>query len=237
LNLSEARVLLVDDEPILLEIISNWLLSVGWGTVFTAANGKAALALLEMERIDLLLTDVRMPVMDGVTLVRRLGAMRHVVPSIIFVSGFGDVDRREMYGLGVEAFIGKPFDRMELVAALERAVADRSTLWRSELVPAPLQSMLIEADHIEETASLHTIGLGRGGFSVCSPQPLSSGKVAFRLRLADAAIEITGQGHIRWSSQAEGKAGIEIAFLDPESRAALLRASGNASPRSFIPGS
>jgi CheY-like chemotaxis protein len=123
MNLTEANILVVDDEPILLEIFSKWLLTVGCRKVFSAADGEAALALLQLEPIDLLLTDIRMPVMDGVTLVRRLAASGSTLPSIVFVSGFGDVDEREMYALGVEAFIAKPFHRNELLSVLEKAVA------------------------------------------------------------------------------------------------------------------
>lgn len=236
MNLSDARILVVDDEPMLLAIFAKWLGAVGCGKVFTAPDGKAALALLERESIDLLLTDVRMPIMDGVTLVRCLGEMGRTVPSIVFVSGFGDVDRREMYALGVEAFIAKPFDRGELLSALERAVAERSTLWHTEMAIPPRQSLVVEADRIEETASDHSIGLGRGGVSVCTPEPVSAGKVAFRLLLSEPANEIAGQGYVRWHSRTDCKVGIEFAFLEVDSRASLTEAIDAASPRSFIPG-
>jgi CheY-like chemotaxis protein len=237
MNLSEASILVVDDEPVLRVLFAKWLDAVGCGRVFTAADGKAALELLERESIDLLLTDVRMPVMDGITLVRRLAEMGKTLPSIVFVSGFGDVDRREMYGLGVEAFITKPFERKELLAVLEKAIAERSTLWQTEMAQAPRQSLRIEATGMDETASAHRIGLGRGGFSVCSPEPISPGRVAFRLQLADTGIEIVGQGYVRWSSRIDCKMGIELAFLEPECRESVTDAIALAAPRSFIPGS
>ena len=237
MNLSEANILIVDDEPFLLEIFARWLTAVGCRSVFTAANGQAALAILQERSIDLLLTDVRMPVMDGLTLVRRLGETGSTLPSIVFVSGFGDVDRREMYALGVEAFIAKPFDRAELLAVLERAVAERSELWHTEMAAAPRQSLLVQADRMGEKASLETIGLGRGGVSVRSPELVIPGKIAFRLLLAGSATEVAGQGFVRWYSRADAKAGIEFAYLDPACRASVTAAIVSASPRSFIPGS
>ncbi len=244
MNLTEVSILVVDDEPVLLTMFARWLGAVGCGQVFTAADGEAALALLQLESIDLLLTDVRMPVMDGVTLVRRIAELGRSLPKIVFVSGFGDVDRREMYALGVEAFICKPFERIELLTVLERAVAERSTLWHTEMASPPRQTLLLEASHMDETASgmddaasLGTIGLGRGGFSVCAPQPISPGKIAFRLFLADSSSEIAGQGYVRWSSRTDCKAGIEFAFVNPDCRESLTEAISFASPRSFIPGS
>jgi len=237
MNLTDATILVVDDEPMLLELFAAWLDVIGCKKVFTAANGEIALALLQRESIDLLLTDVRMPVMDGLALVRRLGELQGSLPSIVFVSGFGDVDRREMYALGVEAFIAKPFDRKELLTVLENAVAERSTLWHTEMAQVPRQSLLIEADHLDETASPTTIGLGRGGFSVCSSEPLGSGKLAFRLLLADSAVEISGQGYVRWNSRTDCKIGIETVFLNPGCRDWLADEIDSSEPRSFIPGS
>jgi hypothetical protein len=180
-----------------------------------------------------------MPVMDGVTLVRRLGETARALPKIVFVSGFGDVDHREMYALGVEAFVAKPFDRSELLSVLEKAVAERSTLWQTEMSQPPRQSLFLEVRHMDATASPNTIGLGRGGVSVCTPdsEHPSLGKIAFRLLLADSATEIAGQGLVRWSSRGDCKAGIEFAYLDPACRAALTEAILSAAPRSFIPGS
>ena len=218
------------------EIFQTWLHSAGCGKVFTAADGAAALTLMESESIDLLLSDIRMPVMDGMTLVRSLAATGRALPSIVFVSGFGDIDQREMYAMGVEAFVTKPCDRKGLLKLLENAIADRSLLWRAEWTVAPRQSLVIEANRIDIAASLETIGLGRGGFSVYTLASISLGKVAFQLHLADAAIEIAGQGYIRWFSRSDNKAGIELAFLDNDSRTWLTDAIACESPRSFIPG-
>jgi CheY-like chemotaxis protein len=236
MKLKDARVLIVDDEPILLAMFAKWLATVGCSMIFTASNGAAALELMEGESIDVLLTDVRMPVMDGITLVRHLADAGRALPSIVFVSGFGDVDQREMYALGVEAFIAKPFDRKELLLILEKAVADRSTLWDTEMAARPRQSMRIEARCLGVEASLDTIGLGRGGFSACTPTALSPGKVAFQLLLTDAAREISGKGYVRWYSRIDGKAGVELTYLEPSCRAWFAEAIAAASPRCFIPG-
>jgi CheY-like chemotaxis protein len=237
MNLVDARILLVDDEPMLLEIYAIWLRSIGCMKVFTADNGAAALALMESETFDLLLSDIRMPVMDGITLVRCLAETGRTLPTIVFVSGFGDIDQREMYALGVEAFVAKPCDRKELLKLLENAVAERSTLWHTECTSAPRQSLVVEANRIDTAASLDTIGLGRGGFSVYTLASISLGKAAFRLHLADVAVEIAGQGYVRWFSRNENKAGIELAFLNPDCRTWLTDAIASESPRSFIPGS
>src|ERR1022692_2753340 len=115
MKLHEAQILIVDDEPALRDIFTQWIEMSGCGAVRDASNGEAALAAILAEPVDILITDVRMPVMDGITLVRRLHELGIDIPSIIFVSGFVDVDLRQMYGLGVEAFLAKPFKREELI--------------------------------------------------------------------------------------------------------------------------
>lgn len=237
MKLRDAKVMIVDDEPILLTMFEKWLSVIGCGEVFTATNGADALALMQDELIDVLLTDVRMPVMDGITLVRHLADQGRALPSIVFVSGFGDVDQREMYALGVEAFIAKPFDRKELLQVLEKTVADRCTLWHTEMTAAPRQAMSIQVKRLDAEASVDTIGIGRGGFSACTSVPISPGKVAFQLMLSATGMQISGQGYVRWYSRLDCKAGVELTYVDPDGRAWLAESIAVASPRCFIPGS
>jgi len=233
MKLSEATILVVDDEPALRDIFSKWLRGAGCARVLTAADGGAALDVLKDEPIDLLITDVRMPVMDGVTLVRSLAKLEKSVPSIVFVSGFGDVDRKEMYGLGVEAFFSKPFDRGELLGVLERALAGRSSLWLAPMTIAPRQSVVVEAEGIGEGAE--SIRVGRGGFSAHYDGLLSLSKVSFLCRFPGQQPDMMGQGYVRWSSREAGTVGIEFSFLDPDCRSWLVDEIAMDNPRSFIP--
>jgi len=68
---SEVTILVVDDEPELLEIFAIWMRREGYH-VLTAANGAEALKILTSTNVDALISDIRMPVMDGLTLVRRI---------------------------------------------------------------------------------------------------------------------------------------------------------------------
>jgi CheY-like chemotaxis protein len=225
---SEARILVADDESALREIFAKWLGTIGCGRVETAEDGAAALAMLEAGDFDLLISDVRMPRMDGITLVRRLAELGRTVPSIIFVSGFGDVDEREMYGQGVEAFLSKPLRMEELVGAIRRALAERSALWRVATEPPPRQAMELEL------SAGAAVRFGRGGFSVGYDPPLSLGKVSFRCS-EGGRVWLSGQGLVRWRSKPEGRVGVEFTYLEEESRARVLEAMEAEHPRCFIP--
>ena len=120
MRLDEATVLVVDDEADLREIFSAWLQHEGC-LVFTAANGIEALEVLEAQKIDILVSDIRMPVMDGLALVRAVHERKFAIP-IILVSGYVDAGLRWMHGLGVEALMEKPLMRKELLLALEHSL-------------------------------------------------------------------------------------------------------------------
>jgi CheY-like chemotaxis protein len=239
MTLAEAKILVVDDEPALRDIFARWLKSVGCVDVRTAVDGVDALGVLDEHPVDLLITDVRMPRMDGVALVRRLGELSQTIPSIIFVSGFGDVDEREMYGLGVEAFLAKPLRLEELVAVIERALSEREALWQRPMEPPPRQTMEVAVCGVvvgpgggEEESVLR---LGRGGFSVRYPAPLSLGKVAFSCSCAEIGEAVTGQGFVRWRSRLDQRMGIEFTYLEEPSRSLVLTKLEEAHPRCFIP--
>ena len=120
MNLSDAVFLVVDDEPQLREIFSAWLARDG-RRVFTAANGAEALKIMETDRIDVLVSDIRMPVMDGVELVRNIHTLGLRIPIILFVSSATDIDEQEMRALGVVEMLQKPLLRRDLLDAVERA--------------------------------------------------------------------------------------------------------------------
>jgi CheY-like chemotaxis protein len=236
MNLSEAAILLVDDEPQLLEIFGLWLAAAGCRNLYTAANGEMALAVLKRGSIDLIVTDVRMPIMDGITLVRQLGETTEIVP-VIFISGFGDINQREMYGLGVEAFLAKPLLREDLITVMEKTLADRTSLWLTPMVVAPRQSMLIQTDlkPTVEKADSDAFHLGRGGFSFRYHGSTKLGQVAFRCRFSAEQREIVGEGYVRWFSRTDQIVGIEFYFLEATCRSWLSEQITALSPRSFIP--
>jgi CheY-like chemotaxis protein len=224
LKLEQAIILLVDDEPALLDILANWLRGEGAGTVLTAKDGEEAQAILAQSPVDLLISDVRMPRVDGLQLVRSLHTLPHPLPSIIFVSGFGELDRREMHGLGVEAFLAKPFQRGELLGTMRRALAGRVSLWSEPLPAPPRQSMAASG-----------ACLGRGGFSAHCQHPLSLSNVEFECKVDQTELVLRGQGIVRWYAHAEGAAGVEFIFLDAECRAWVAQRIEETSPRAFIP--
>lgn len=177
-----------------------------------------------------------MPTMDGVSLVRHLAEIENVIPSILIVSGFGDLDKREMYSLGVEDFLAKPLDQEEYLAAVGKALRERSELWTESLRFAPRQSLLVNVGEIGQAAGDDSFQLGRGGFSTHYEGAITLASVAFRCTFGENDREIAGQGHVRWQSKTNQTIGVEFAFLEEPSRSWLIDNRIAANARSFIPG-
>lgn len=235
MRLCDARILFVDDEPLLLEIFARWLAGDEPKRISTAADGVEALEMLTDNEYDLVITDVNMPRMTGVELVRHKGEWKKQAPSIVFVSGFGNVDEREMYGLGVQAFLSKPTARETFIATAERALADRWELWQTQSEAPPRHSLLLQARDFSDSADENGIVLGLGGFNAPYARTAALGKVNFDCHISARDLRLTGQGYVRWISQAEGRIGIELAFLEEGCRAAIFEEMNRNASQAFIP--
>jgi CheY-like chemotaxis protein len=120
-----AAILVVDDEPSMLEILVEWLVRGEYANVRSAGDGQEALEMCCADSYELVISDVNMPRMDGITLLRNLRELGHRMPAIVFVSGLDSVNRKELLDLGASAFLLKPFRRQELLVAVEDALRGR----------------------------------------------------------------------------------------------------------------
>jgi len=112
-------VLIVDDEPLLLRALVRMLRSDGIEAI-GVANGALALEALADASFDLVLSDVRMPVMDGPTLLRHLRARGDAAPPLVFLTGYADDSDGTLLAAGAKAVCGKPTDPDELVTIVRR---------------------------------------------------------------------------------------------------------------------
>ncbi len=120
--MTDARraVLVVDDKPALVRAMTRLLSYVGVDAV-GARDGADALARLDERAFDLILCDVRMPVMDGPALLRALRERGVTHPPVVFLTGYAEHGDRELLALGAVAVRGKPIepdDLFELVRTL-----------------------------------------------------------------------------------------------------------------------
>ena len=117
------RILLVDDDAAVLEVARQILESLGYA-VTPCGDPRRALGVLEdgSVRLALLLTDLAMPGMDGMTLAREARRLRPALP-IVCCTGFGDARaERAAQEIGVAAFIRKPIDFDHYATTIRAAI-------------------------------------------------------------------------------------------------------------------
>ncbi|MEO6392790.1 MAG: sigma-54 dependent transcriptional regulator [Pyrinomonadaceae bacterium] len=116
-----ANLLIVDDEPGIREVLTLVFERDGHH-VRSAENGRLALGLLHQDPADLILSDVRMPDMDGIELLRN-AREAHPDIAVIMMTAFATVDTaREAFKLGADDFVQKPFDIDELKLVVAKAL-------------------------------------------------------------------------------------------------------------------
>lgn len=122
-----ARVLIVDDDPALLRLLSVRLHYEGH-TTLEAASGIAALAHLDHELPQLLITDLRMPGMDGLQLFEAVHRRFPLLPVLMLTANGTIPDAVNAMQRGVFGYITKPFEGVDLMREVDRALAVSSTL-------------------------------------------------------------------------------------------------------------
>lgn len=118
------RVLVVDDEPSLVRVLV-WMLEREGFVARGAHNGVDALAKLSAETFDLVLCDVKMPVMDGPTLLRTM-RQRGDETRVVFLSGYADLSDAHLRSLGASAVYNKPLDPPALIEVVRAWSAPRA---------------------------------------------------------------------------------------------------------------
>lgn len=136
------RVLVVDDDPTVSEVVTGYLERAGF-VVDGAADGPGALAAAERHRPDLVVLDLMLPGMDGLQVCRRLRT-QGPVPVIMLTARSGEEERILGLEVGADDYVTKPFSPRELVLRVE------SVLRRAAVAPPPpgppLRSCALEVD-------------------------------------------------------------------------------------------
>lgn len=124
---AKTRILIVDDDPMVLELLGMSLESLGFEYV-SASDGLAALEEMEKQAFDIVITDMMMPRMDGMALLRHIHA-NHPKTGVIVVTGYtGTFSYTDVIRAGASDFISKPFNTDELEAKIKRILREQSLI-------------------------------------------------------------------------------------------------------------
>ncbi len=135
-----AKILLVDDEPMVTDVMERYLRREGF-QVLLAADGEAAVATAQESAPDLILLDLMLPKIDGLTAFRQIRS-HSSVPVIILTAKGEETDRIVGLETGADDYIAKPFSPREVVARV------KAVLRRANRAAAPASSDSIRFDQL-----------------------------------------------------------------------------------------
>ncbi|MBL9585485.1 two-component system response regulator GlrR [Klebsiella pneumoniae] len=162
-----ARLLLVDDDPGLLKLLGMRLVSEGYSVV-TAESGPEALRVLGREKVDLVISDLRMDEMDGLQLFSEIQKGHPGMPVIILTAHGSIPDAVAATQQGVFSFLTKPVDKDALYKAIDEALEQRSPAtdeaWRQAIVTrSPLMLRLLEQAGMVAQSDVSVLINGQSG--------------------------------------------------------------------------
>ncbi|MBG5882693.1 two-component system response regulator GlrR [Providencia alcalifaciens] len=163
-----ANLLLVDDDPSLLKLLGMRLSSEGF-KVSTAESGPEALKLLQKEKVDLVISDLRMDEMDDMALFDEVQKAHPNLPVIILTAHGSIPDAVAATQRGVFSFLTKPVDKDALYKAIDEALALSSTPisdeeWSAGIVTrSPLMIRLLEQAHMVAQSDVSVLINGQSG--------------------------------------------------------------------------
>ena len=146
-----SKVLVVEDNEELLALMLQ-VLSKNYH-VFTAKNGKQAMNIIMKEKLDLVVSDVMMPIMDGIELTKQLKEDKRFwqLPVILLTAKNKEEDKTEAYAAGADAYITKPFKFEELEVRINALLANRKKMIEKIQTEISLQT----STESETQAALH----------------------------------------------------------------------------------
>lgn len=153
--MNNTRLLVVDDEAALLDLCCRKLARLSYET-YAAPTGKDALQILEEREIDVLVTDYRMPEMDGCALITKALLVQPLLQSIV-ITGYSDVKSAiDAMGAGAFDYLQKPIDFNELDVAIKKGLEKRKLIQEVQDKQTQLEEY---RDHLEILVERRTLAL------------------------------------------------------------------------------
>lgn len=180
------RLLVVDDEPNLLRAVGACLKAAGY-EVSTARSAREALVQLAEAIPDLLVSDIRMPGMDGYQLARQLrGSPRTALVPIVFLTAKDETaDRIEGFRAGVDAYLTKPFEPEELIAVV-KGILNRVERTHSQIARLVGSA---ESDHTAVSFQDEELTEAEDRVAVAVSRGLSNKEIAAELGISVRTVE------------------------------------------------
>ncbi|SDX29041.1 DNA-binding response regulator, OmpR family, contains REC and winged-helix (wHTH) domain [Marininema mesophilum] len=135
--MDHTNLLLVDDEPEILQLLTKTLHSEGFQRIFTAGTGHEAIQICAKHQPDVILLDVMLPDMEGYEVCKKLREITHS-PIFFLTARTTDLDKLMGYNMGADDYIEKPFNPLIIVAKIKAQLKrDQLSQTAEDIFPQP----------------------------------------------------------------------------------------------------
>jgi two-component system response regulator ResD len=189
-----ARVLVVDDEPMVRDVLSRYLTREGF-TVEAASDGESAIAALDSARPDLVLLDLMLPRIDGLEVFRRIRGRGNDRTAVIMLTAkTEEADRVVGLELGADDYVTKPFSPREVVARVKAVLRRAGTGLESPDSTLAFGDLLIDARRREAHLGDRPVRLTPKEFDLLHLMASTPGRVFTRLELLEELWDFAFDG-------------------------------------------
>lgn len=209
------KVLVVDDNAVMCDVLSSSIEKYGI-SVTSLTRPEEVFDLLEVERFDCIVSDIRMPGMDGVELLEKVRKVHPLWPFVILISGHHDYDLDELLHFGAVAYVQKPFKADEIYKLISNYYID-DLVQRNRLMLMDKQVSSHFEDHVIDLAS---VSVGTGGLFISFdkvPSLIKADVGSFydlKVKVEDHFEAVKIVAEVVWKRGAdEENAGLGIRFL------------------------
>ncbi|WP_270617925.1 response regulator transcription factor [Micrococcus luteus] len=189
----EARLLVVDDEPNIRELLSTSLRYAGF-EVTAAANGREALDAAEEFQPDLAVLDVMLPDMDGFTVTRRLRSAGRHFPVVFLTARDGTEDKITGLTVGGDDYVTKPFSLDEVVARIRAVLRRTASLDDDDAAVLRVDDLELDDDAHEVRRGGEVVELSPTEFKLLRYLMMNSNRVLSKAQILDHVWEYDFNG-------------------------------------------
>ena len=188
------KILLVDDEPKILQLARDYIESAGFA-VLAASNGRAALDAFRSGQPDLIVLDLGLPELDGLDVTRAVRKDSNV-PIIMLTARGEESDRLVGLELGADDYIVKPFSPKELVARV-RAVLRRAENSNTQTDRIRVADLSLDVPRMKVTVNDRAVEMTATEFQLLATLARQPGRIFTRAQLLDAVRGVAFESYER----------------------------------------
>jgi len=238
INPRQVRILVVDDEREIRELLTARFAIFGFQTQAAASGNEAWSHICSDSSIKIVVTDLFMADGSGHDLLKRCKQAHPEFPKVFAITGQSQYSPEQTLAMGAEGFIHKPFDARALLNTVRNSLLTLDERLRYPPYIAPSGTVEMKFASLDDAFKSGEFALGRGGCYATSPVnfPPEGSLTSLDIDLGD--FQVRGVGIVRWRRSLATKqfaGGLEWVHLQNESIAALKTWLQASAPAAFIP--